>query len=84
MNLFNILNYALLAIFSLEQAIPQAGFGKTKKDIIMNGIEAAAKVGEGLGALNPVIGAVSAFVDKTVNDLNASGLFSHSAPTTQP
>jgi hypothetical protein len=79
-NFYKILNYALDAIFQLEQAIPQSGAGKTKKDIILNGIEVAAKEGEGLGVINPVIGAVSTFIDTTVQVLNAAGIFGKSAP----
>jgi hypothetical protein len=92
MNLPNILNYTLTSIFALEQAIPQSGFGSTKKQIILNGVEALVKAtatetavlaAQGSNvATNTVISgissAVSQFIDSTVAALNKAKIFATS------
>lgn len=74
---FAALNYAVTGIIALEQVIPQGGFGSTKKEIILNGITAAAQAGGIIGTTlgKGEISAISAFIDMTVKSLNASGIF---------
>jgi hypothetical protein len=89
MNIITILQYALTSIFALEQSLPQSGFGSTKKQIILSGVETLTKAtalesatlaqaGSNPGT-NTAISQISAlageFVDKTVAALNASKAF---------
>lgn len=75
--IFSIFNYVITAMVALEQALPQTGLGSTKKAIILNSIDTAAKAGAIVGAAmsQPEVTAVSSFIDMTVNALNSSGVF---------
>jgi hypothetical protein len=79
---FGIFSHVTTWVIALEQALPQSGLGQTKKEIILNGIEVAAKVGGVVGTAlgQPEISAISIFIDQTVSKLNASGAFKSAAP----
>jgi hypothetical protein len=74
-NFFEASTFALTSLLQLEHSLPGGGLGKTKKDIILNAIQLAAKVGESAGAVNPLIALVSQFIDSTVQSLNSAGVF---------
>jgi hypothetical protein len=89
MNLSTILGYVITSIFALEQSLPAKGFGTTKKQIIMNGIETLLKAtsietgtlasaGSNTGtntAISNVSALAGSFIDSTVAALNKSGAF---------
>jgi len=80
MNLLNILKffpYVLGGVTAVEQvagAVP----GATKKQILLNSILTASKVGEQVPV--PQVAAISTLIDSVVSELNASGVFTHKAP----
>lgn len=68
----NILAYSLTMLVAVEQAIPQAGLGATKKQVVLNGIETALKATSAVSAagdqpeIAAMTGLASAFIDETV------------------
>ena len=74
----SIFSYALTMIVALEGALPQAGIGTTKKQIVLNGIETALKATSTVTAAigQPEIAALTtlagSFIDQTVNALKAA------------
>lgn len=91
-----ILDYAVTSIFSLEKSLPQGGFGSTKKEILLNGVQTIlkatatetgllAQAGSNAGTnteINSIVSLVSGFTDATVARLKANGAFKGTpAPT---
>ena len=90
MNLLaTVLGYALTSVFALEESIPASGFGSTKKEIAMGGIQALlnaatlettslAHLGSNVGTnltIAQMTSAVSTFIDATVAALNKGKVF---------
>lgn len=92
--LTTVLGYALSSVFALERSMPAGGLGKTKKEILMNGVETILKAtvletgtlaagGSNVGtntAIKTITEAVSGFVDATVDSLKKSKVFAPAAP----
>jgi hypothetical protein len=81
MDLSKILSLALTLIIAAEQAIPQSGLGNTKKQIVLNGVQAVlaatsatAKV-LGKEDVSTITSLASGFIDSTVSLLNKQGYF---------
>jgi hypothetical protein len=68
--------YALAAIVGVEQAAA-ATPGESKKQIVLDSVLVAAKVGEAVPV--PVVSMISLLIDQIVTSLNASGIFTHKA-----
>ena len=66
------LPHVLAAVKSIEEVVG-AGNGKTKKQIIMEAIQAGAKVGGNVPNEHVVL--ISNLIDMVVTMLNASGIF---------
>lgn len=81
--IFGVFNYVITAVVALEQALPQSGFGTTKKQIILNSIDVAAKAGVIIGATlsQPEIAAIGSFIDAYVSQLNSAGMFKTAKPS---
>jgi hypothetical protein len=89
------IQYAIGAMAMLEQAWPQQGLGKTKKEVLMNGLHvvlnaAVAETGALVQAgsntkinseINAAAQLVSMFVDNTVGLLKKAGVFHGGDPT---
>jgi hypothetical protein len=70
--IFQFLPLVLSAVRAIEAEVG-AGNGATKKQLVLNSIQAAAQVGE--KADDNTVKAVAALVDHTVATLNDSGIF---------
>jgi hypothetical protein len=76
----------LKAIVAVEQTVTAEKAGASKKQVVLDIVQTAAKVAEGV----PVapVAALGAITDAVVGILNSTGLFSHSpaapAPTPTP
>lgn len=75
--LVQLLPVILQAIMGVEEVIG-AGNGSTKKQMVLDSIQAVAKAGESVP--NGLVSAVSGFIDSTVGNLNSSGIFKKSGP----
>lgn len=89
-----ILDYAVTSIFSLEKSLPQGGFGPTKKEILLTGVQTLlkatanetgllAQAGSNVGTnteINSIVSLTSGFVDATVARLKQSGAFKSATP----
>lgn len=69
--------YVLQAVTAVEAAIGSAP-GATKKQVVLNSVTAAAKVGATVDEAH--VSAISNLIDTTVSALNASGLLGKPAP----
>lgn len=69
--------YVLNAVKAVEDAYA-AEPGANKKQIVLDSVLAAARVGESVP--NAEVALLSALIDSTVTMLNASGLFTHKPP----
>ena len=79
--LIQLLPSILQAVIGVEHAIKAPG--QTKKQIVLNSIQAAAQAGE--TAPQPLVEGISNLIDHTVSTLNNAGVFAHAgAPATNP
>lgn len=91
MSLFaDILNYSLLAIFSLESAIPQPGVGATKKEVVLSGVESIVKASStgatttGHADVGAIVTAAGGFINATVAILKAAKIGPFGTPPVLP
>lgn len=70
--ILGLLPYVLQTVVSVEQVVG-AGNGQTKKQLVLDAIDAGAHVGETVPVENVKI--VSTLVDSVVGSLNATGFF---------
>lgn len=76
----NVLAMALTMAVAIEQALPQAGLGATKKQIVLNSIETGLKATSSASAalgqsdISLYSGLASAFLDTTIALLNKAGI----------
>jgi hypothetical protein len=73
LNIIKLLPTILAAIMAVEQIVTTPKSGETKKQIVLDSIAAAAKVGA--GADEKTVAAVSVLIDSLVVTLNKSGVF---------
>lgn len=68
----------LQAVVAVEGSVGSALPGTTKKQLVLNSIQVAAQVGEKSDSQSVAV--VSALVDNVVGSLNATGVFTKTAP----
>jgi hypothetical protein len=71
---FQFLPLVLQATLATEHAVASAA-GKSKKQIVLSAVSAAAKAGE--TSDSKTVAVISALVDEVVSALNAAGVFEH-------
>jgi hypothetical protein len=69
-------------VVAVEKTIGSEAPGTSKKQVILDAIQAAAKVGE--TSSNVDVALASVLIDSTVGTLNAVGFFSHAPAATSP
>lgn len=81
MNILKFFPYVLSGVVAVENVIGATASGADKKQVILDSILAAAKVGEKVPT--EVVQQVSGLIDAVVGALNSSGIFGHK-PTGAP
>ncbi len=76
-SILKYLPYILGGVVAVQQAIPTAP-GTTKKQVVLNAINAAAAVGEQIPESH--IAAISALIDSTVTTLHTTNLLGFGTP----
>ena len=71
LNILKLLPAIIQAVLAVEQIITDPKSGATKKQMVLDSIDAVAKAGEGVD--NKTVAAISALVDNVVVSLNKSG-----------
>jgi hypothetical protein len=66
----------LSSVAAVEQVVGTAASGASKKQLIMDSVAVAAKIGEAV----PQVALISGLIDQVVTSLNTIGVFKHAAP----
>ena len=81
----HVLALCLTMIVAAEQNLPQSGLGGTKKQLVLNGVQAALGAASAVSTAtghNDVAGytsLASTFIDQTIATLNKNGVFKQAA-----
>jgi hypothetical protein len=82
LNIAKFLPAVLSGVVAVEATIAGEAKGTAKKQILIDAISTAAKVGESVSDSD--IALISGLIDATVGTLNATGLFTKSTPAATP
>lgn len=77
LQILKLLPQILAAVIGVESVITAPQSGATKKQLVLDSIDAVAKAGEASDV--KVVAAISALIDNIVASLNKSGLFQKAA-----